>query len=110
MTLSPQFLAVLPETLILILGVLILVLDPFWKPENRRANLGALTAGGLFLILALSLLFARPGVSLPVWGGMLRFDWFGFVFKLLFIFAAAITAMLMIDVERLGDRAEAYVL
>jgi NADH-quinone oxidoreductase subunit N len=110
MTLSPQFLAVLPETLILLLGILILVLDPFWKPENRRSNLASLTAGGLFAILAVSLLLARPGLSIPVWGGMLRYDWFGFVFKMLFVFAAAITAMLMMDVERLGDRAEAYVL
>jgi NADH-quinone oxidoreductase subunit N len=110
MTLSPQFLAVLPEALILVLGILVLILDPFWKPENRRTNLGSLTAGGLFIILALSLALARPGVSISVWGGMLRDDWFGFVFKMLFILAGAITAMLMMDVEKLGDRAEAYVL
>jgi NADH-quinone oxidoreductase subunit N len=108
--LSPQFLALLPETLILTLGVLLLVLDPFWKPENRRSNLGSLTAGGLFAILVITLLWARPGVSVPVWGGMLRFDWFSFVFKVMFILAAAITTLLMMDVERLGTRAEAYVL
>jgi len=110
MTLSPQFLAVMPETLILLLSVLVLILDPFWKPERRRSNLGALTAGGLVAILVLTLIMARPGESTAVWGGMLRFDWFGFVFKILFIIAAAITAMLMMDVERLGERAEAYVL
>lgn len=110
MALSPQFLAVLPETLILLLGVLVLVLDPFWKPENRRTYLGALTAGGLFAILAVSLIWTRPGISLPVWGGMLRYDWFAFIFKMMFVLAAAMTALLMMDVDRLGTRAEAYLL
>ena len=110
MALTPEFLAVMPEALILLLGVLILILDPFWKPENRRSNLGTLTAGGVFAILVLTLVLARPGEPVSVWGGMLRFDWFGFVFKMMFILAAAITALLMMDVERLGDRAEAYVL
>jgi NADH-quinone oxidoreductase subunit N len=110
MALTPQFLAVMPETLILLLGVLILILDPFWKPENRRSNLGTLTAGGLFAIMALTLILARPGDPVSVWGGMLRFDWFAFVFKMMFILASAITVLLMMDVEMLGDRAEAYVL
>ena len=110
MALSPQFLAVLPETLILLLGVLILFLDPFWKPEHRRSNLGALTAGGLFATLLLTLILARPGEPVSVWGGMLRFDSFGFIFKVMFILASALTALLMMDVARLGDRAEAYVL
>jgi NADH-quinone oxidoreductase subunit N len=110
MALSPQFLSVLPEALILILGVLILVLDPFWKAENRRTYLGALTAGGLVAILVVSLFLTRPGVSIPVWGGMLRYDWFAYVLKIMFLLAAALTALLMMDVERLGSRAEAYVL
>jgi NADH-quinone oxidoreductase subunit N len=108
--LSPQFLAILPEALILLLGVLVLILDPFWKPENRRTYLGGLTAGGLFAILAVSLIWTRPGASVPVWGGMLRYDWFAFIFKIMFVVAAAMTALLMMDVDRLGTRAEAYVL
>jgi NADH-quinone oxidoreductase subunit N len=109
MALTPQFLGHARDTHPL-LGVLILILDPFWKPENRRSNLGTLTAGGLFAIMALTLLLARPGEPVSVWGGMLRFDWFAFVFKMMFLLASAITALLMMDVERLGDRAEAYVL
>jgi NADH-quinone oxidoreductase subunit N len=107
---SPNFLAVLPEVLILILGILVLVLDPFWKESNRRANLGWITAGGLFAVLAITLLVVRPGNPVAVWGGMLHFDWLGYAFKLFFIFAAAITALLMMDVERLGKRAESYIL
>ena len=48
---SPNFLAIMPEILILILGILVLVIDPFWKEKSRRVNLGWLTAGGLFAIM-----------------------------------------------------------
>ncbi len=107
---SLNFLAILPETLILIVGILILILDPFWKDENRRINLGWLTAGGLTAALVLSLLLARPSEPVLAWGGMVRFDWLAFVFKLFLIFASAITALFFMDVERLGKRAEAYLL
>ncbi len=106
-----NILAILPEILLLLLGLLVLILDPFWKDESRRLNLGWLTAGGLFAILAVSLAVARPGTEPAlVFGGMLRDDWLGFVFKMLFLFGAAITALFMMDVEQVGRRAEAYLM
>jgi len=70
-----------------------------------------LTAGGLALTLVVSLIFARPGdEALLVWGGMVRFDWLGFTFKMLFIFGAAITALFVMDVDELGRRGEFYIL
>jgi len=106
-----NYLAILPEILLLVVGLLILLLDPFWKNESsRRVNLGWLTAGGLLATLVISILVARPGAPETVFGSMLRYDWMAFTFKMLFIFAAAITAMFMMDVEKLGNRAEAYVL
>jgi NADH-quinone oxidoreductase subunit N len=87
-----------------------LAFDLIWSEERKR-SLGWLTAGGLALILTISLLIARPGdEAILVWGGMLRFDWLGFVFKMLFIFGAAITALLAMDVEELGQRGEFYIL
>ena len=65
----------------------------------------ALTAGGLFAILIVTLVLPAPASPVSVWGGMLRFDWLAFVFKMIFIFAAAITALLVMDMEKLGDRA-----
>ena len=100
---------ILPEILILALGLIILLVDPFWKAENRR-GLGWLTAGGLFLTIILSLLFARPADPVSVLGGMLRFDWLGFLFKMLFLFGAAVTALFLMDIEKLNSRAEVYVL
>src|SRR5512147_927168 len=106
---STVFASILPEILILILGVLLLVVEPFWKEEQRR-NAGWLTAGGLLIAMIISLLFGQPGTPTTTLGGMVRFDWLGFFFKMLFMFAAAATALLMMDNEKVGRRGEAYLL
>jgi NADH-quinone oxidoreductase subunit N len=106
---STAFASILPEILILILGILILVVEPFWREEQRR-NVGWLTAGGLFLAMIISLLFGQPGEPTTTLGGMVRFDWLGFFFKQLFMFAGAATALLLMDNERVGRRGEAYLL
>jgi len=103
------FASILPEILILAIGLLILVFEPFWKEDQRR-NVGWLTAGGLFLAILISLLFGQPGEPTAVLGGMIRFDWLGFFFKILFMFAGAVTALLLMDHERAGRRGEAYLL
>src|SRR5688500_12548869 len=103
------FASILPEILILIVGILLLVIEPFWKEEQRR-NVGWLTAGGLLVSLILSLLSGQPGEPVTTLGGMVRFDWLGFFFKQLFMFAGAATALLLMDNEKVGDRGEAYLL
>ncbi|MBN2148355.1 MAG: NADH-quinone oxidoreductase subunit N [Anaerolineales bacterium] len=105
-----MLLAILPEFSLLVLAGLVLAFDAAWKPEKRRW-LGWLTAGGLALIIALTLAAGRPEENTRlVFGGMLRQDWFGFAFKLLFLFGAAITALFAMDMEQLGRRGEFYVL
>ena len=104
-----MFLAILPEILLLVLGILLLIVEPFLIEEHRR-NIGWLTSGGLLVIILISLFFARPSGPQTVFGGMLRFDWFGFFFKMLFLFSAAITALLLMDHEQVGRRGEAYIL
>ena len=106
---SAMFTAILPEVLILVLGMLVLIVEPFWKEEKRR-NVGWLTAGGLLAAMVISLLFGQPGEPTSVLGGMIRFDWFGFFFKMLFMFAGAATALLLMDNEKVGHRGEAYLL
>jgi NADH-quinone oxidoreductase subunit N len=104
-----MILSILPEILLLVLGMLLLVVEPFWKGERRR-NAGWLTAGGLLAIMVVSLFAGRPGEPAIVFGGMLRYDWLGFFFKMMFIFGAAITALFMMDHETLGKRGESYIL
>lgn len=102
---------ILPEVLLISLAVIILVVDPFLnKNANRRSFLGILTGCGLIIIILTSLWFARPGEPILVFGGMLRFDWLGFLFKMFFVFAALVTAFFFVDTEKLNQRAEAYVL
>lgn len=103
------FASILPEILILTIGVLILILEPFWKEDQRR-NAGWLTAGGLLVAMIVSLLFGRPGEPVATLGGMIRFDWLGFFLKMLFMFAGAATALLLMDHEKAGKRGEAYLL
>lgn len=107
---SGNIMAILPEILLLILAIAILIIDPFWKEQDRRVNLGWLTAGGLAVVAVISILTARPGDAQLVFGGMVRYDWLGFSFKMFFIFGAAITALFMMDIKHLGSRAEAYIL
>jgi NADH-quinone oxidoreductase subunit N len=104
-----MFASILPEILILILGMLVLIVEPFWKDEQRR-NVGWLTAGGLFLAMIISLLFGQPGKPTSALGGMIRFDWLGFFLKMLFMFAGAATALLLMDNEKVRRRGEAYLL
>ncbi|MGA2504726.1 MAG: NADH-quinone oxidoreductase subunit N [Anaerolineales bacterium] len=104
-------LPILPEIMLLALAVLVLVLDPFQKKDtNRRTFLGMFTAIGLLVTLLLSLLFGRPGDPSLIFGGMLRFDWLGFLFKMFFVLAAGVTALFFMDEERLNQRAESYLL
>lgn len=106
---STAFASILPEILILIVGILLLIVEPFWKEEQRR-NVGWLTAGGLLVAMVISLLFAQPGEPTTTLGGMVRFDWLGFFFKQLFMFAGAATALLLMDNEKVGRRGEGYLL
>ena len=107
---STMVLAILPEILIVILIGVVLVFDLIWSDEKKR-NLGWLSVGGLTLILIISLLVIRPDQNPHlVWGNMLRFDWLGTIFKLLFIFGAGITSLFAMDSKNLGKRGEFYIL
>jgi NADH-quinone oxidoreductase subunit N len=101
--------AILPEILVLVLGVVVMIVEPFWREDRRRA-LGWLTSAGLLVVLIVSLLVGRPGDPLTVFGGTVRFDWLGFFFKLLFVFGASVTALFLMEHEEVGRRGEAYVL
>ena len=102
--------AILAELLLLVLAGVVLTVDLLWRPKQKD-RLGWITAGGLLLILVLSLIFTRPDpVERLIFGGMLRQDWPAFTFRLIFLFAAAITSLLSIDQKGIGGRGEYYAL
>ena len=109
-TLPTMFAAILPHVLILALAILVLVVDLIWRPAQRY-YLGWLTAGGLLIILVVTLLFGRPPAQeIQVFGGMVRHDLIGYTFTLLFLFGAAITALLSTGLKGIGQRGEYYML
>ncbi len=102
--------ALVPELAVLALALVVMALDLMWG-ETRRRALGWVTATGLALGMVASLLWGvPPQEGSTVWGGMLRHDMLAFVFQMVFLFAAAITALLAVDHETLGRRGEFYLL
>ncbi|GAB4523605.1 MAG: NADH-quinone oxidoreductase subunit N [Anaerolineales bacterium] len=104
------YLAILPEISLIVVALLALLFDALWDEAHRR-NLGWLTFGGVVFTLALMVFAGRPGSTPSVaWGGMVRHDWLGFTFGVIFLFGAGITTLLGMDVDDLGRRGEFYVL
>jgi len=63
------------------------------------------------VVMVLSFFVAAPqGQGRLIFGGMLRSDWLGFAFNILFMFAAAITALFAVDMKGVGQKGEFYVL
>ena len=103
-------LAILPEILLFVLVGIVLACDAIWKPETKRV-LGWLTAGGLLVVMVISFLVATPqGQGRLIFGGMIRQDWLSFAFSILFMFAAAITALFAMDMKGVGQKGEFYIL
>lgn len=100
-----DLLAILPEMVLVLLAGLVMTMDVA-RLTNRR-NLGITTAIGLFVTILLTLLFVRPTGEL-MWGGMIRNDLAALIFRIIFMFAGAITALLTLDVEALGKRGDFF--
>jgi NADH-quinone oxidoreductase subunit N len=102
--------SILPVIGLLILGIVIMLVDLFISDDQKKV-LGWISAVGIGVIILVSILFARPGSeSEAVWGGMLRFDWYGFAFQLIFLFGAAVTSLVAMEEGDLGKRGEFYLL
>jgi NADH-quinone oxidoreductase subunit N len=104
-----MFAPILPQILLLVLGMLVLFLD-LVIPRGQQHNLGWVTAFGLGLIMLLMLPFTPGDTPTSYWGGMIRFDWLSYIFTMIFLFGAAVTALLAMDYPELGGRGEFYVL
>src|SRR5512136_2129328 len=102
--------ALLPEILLLVLALLVLLVDAVWHGRSRTW-LGWFTAIGLVVTLVIGVFFSRPHADQAmIFGGMLRDDWLAFTFRVLFLFAAAITALLSTGVQGIRQKGEFYAL
>ena len=107
---SETLMAILPEILLLSLAGLVLLFDMILK-RSRSEFLGGLTTLGLLVILVVAIVYARPEVEGSlILGGMLRHDWPAFTFKVVLLFAAAISALLSTGLNDVSDRGDYYAL
>lgn len=105
-----MLLAILPEIALLVVLAVVFVVDLI-LPEPRRGALATITAVGVAVTFALTLLYGRPhGEAELMWGGMLRHDMLALVGKLLFLAAAFFTALLSIGWESVWRKGEYYLL
>ncbi|HZU86816.1 MAG TPA: NADH-quinone oxidoreductase subunit N [Anaerolineaceae bacterium] len=110
MNIGAMVLAILPEIGLLLLAGVVLAFDLAWRASRRW--LGWLTAGGSLVVVLLSIFFARPEALQGdlLFGGMLRLDATGFVFRLIFVSGAGLTALFAMHHEIIGNRGEFYAL
>lgn len=109
--------ALIPELSLAILLVVIQVYARVANPENR-GKLGLLTAWGAFVILLITLGLwfigdePNSGATLAgslLWGGMIRHDLVTLVFRVMFLVALLLTALISMDVKHL-QKVEYYAL
>lgn len=107
---NSTLLSILPEAGLVLFSFILLGLG-LVKNEKVRDNLGWITAIGLSGILAATLAFYPfPGEPKLIWGGLLREDSAGYLFRVLFLAAAALTALFVKTDETLSVRGEFYFL
>ena len=105
---SEMFLAIIPELGMLVLAGLLLALSLL---KNQRVNccLGRVTAIGSALVAVLAFIFSMPGTDPTfLWGGMLRLDSAGFLFRILFLVGVSLTAIFAENEEVIRTRPEFY--
>lgn len=107
-----NFIAILPELSLLGLAVIIMIADLALTKKEGKRWLAWLTFIGLAAIFVVTALFTKPetAAGTAVWGGMLRDDLMGFIFRLIFLAGAAVTVLFSIEWESISLRGEFYAL
>ncbi len=103
--------AIAPEVGLTILAMVILFLDVY-LPKERRRNIAWVTVAGLALLALTPLVWGPPADagSQLVWGGMLRHDTLGQIFRVMILLGAALTALMTIDTRAHGRQGEFYLI
>jgi NADH-quinone oxidoreductase subunit N len=104
-----MLLVILPQILLVVLGGVVLILELVLSRDQYR-NIGWVTAIGMGFILLLSILVIPDEDSGFSWGGMIRNDWISYLFTVMVIFGAGISALFSMDFRSLDKRGGFFVL
>lgn len=98
-----------PEIGLVIMAFVVLALD-LSLPESQKRGIAVVSAAGLIATAALYLIFWGPTPTTEglYWGGMVRHDVLGQIFKVMILLAGAITSLLAMDVSGVGRKGEFY--
>jgi len=100
-----QLLAILPEILLTLLAFIVLATD-LVTPEGKKRALGLVTAGGLLVVLLITLLWPMSGE--PAFGGMVRSDGVGKAFRSILLLSGILVALLSMDFRPLRQDGSYY--
>ena len=107
---NEMIMAILPELGLVLLALVLLSLGMVQKGRVNE-SLGWVTATGLTAIgIATMVIFPIPTQASLFWGGMLRTDSATYLFRILFISGAALTALFACTDNSIRPRAEFYFL
>jgi len=96
-----DFIAILPQVILVLAGMAIMLLEPFTAPE-RKSQLGQIAVLAAFLA-AVTLSFQRLQAPQAAFNGMFRVDTFSFTFQWLFFAITGICALVSLH---FNDREE----
>jgi NADH-quinone oxidoreductase subunit N len=102
--------AILPEIILLLLGILIVTIDLIKRGQLRGRTFGYITiAGGLvtLAVIVYQMISGQPQPELA-FGGMVRVDLFVQMFRLMFTVALILAALISLDVKGLKTNGEFY--
>ncbi len=104
-----MLLAILPQISLVVLGGIVLILELVLSRDQYR-NIGWVTAIGMGFILLLTIPAMPEESSEATWGGMIRNDWISYIFIVMVVFGAGISALFAMDFRSLGKRGGFFVL
>jgi NADH-quinone oxidoreductase subunit N len=102
--------AILPEIILLLLGILVITIDLVKRGQTRPRTFGYLTMGGALLALVVvvyQMLNNQPQPALA-FAGMVRVDLFVQMFRVMFLVALILATLISLDVKGLKTNGEFY--
>lgn len=94
---------------LVILAMVIILIDSYLP--HARKNIAYVSAITLAILAVAPLIWApEPGTSKLFWGGMIQYDGFAQIFKVMVLLAGAVTSLLAVQDPELGEKGEFYLI